>query len=160
MMARGSIGVKLIVGVAKAINQANKEAQKSRIRAAREDKKRIQREMNALEAQLKQVQKIEAAQEKEQQRILSAESKRISKENEKRLAAEAKEIQRKEKEKERARIQGEKDAIRNVELQLKENIRRAKAELDDELSQGESCLVERCNERRNLRQAYIRRLLK
>lgn len=159
-MARGSIGVKLIVGVAKAINQANKEAQKSRIRAAREDKKRIQREMNALEAQLKQVQKIEAAQEKEQQRILSAESKRISKENEKRLAAEAKEIQRKEKEKERARIQGEKDAIRNVELQLKENIRRAKAELDDELSQGESCLVERCNERRNLRQAYIRRLLK
>ncbi len=159
-MARGSIGVKLIVGVAKAINQANKEAQKSRIRAAREDKKRIQREMNALEAQLKQVQKIEAAQEKEQQRILSAESKRISKENEKRLAAETKEIQQKEKEKERARIQGEKDAIRNAELQFKGNIRRAKAELDDELSQGESCLVERCNERRNLRQAYIRRLLK
>ncbi|MEQ1838136.1 MAG: hypothetical protein ABL858_07375 [Candidatus Nitrotoga sp.] len=159
-MAQGSIGVRLIIGVAKAISQSNKDAQKSRVRAAREDQKRIQKEMNALEAQLKQVRKISAAQEKEQQRTFSAETKRIVKENERRLAAEEKEKQLNEKEKERAKIQNEKDAKRNAESRLKENIRRARAELDDELCQGESCRIERCNERRNLRQAYIRRLLK
>lgn len=159
-MARGSIGVKLINGVVKVISQANKEEQKSRLKAAREDQKRIQKAMNAVRAELQRVQRTREAEDAAYQRTLLAEKKRIEKENEKLIISQAKEKQLKLKEEERAQIQSEKDAKRNAELQQKENIRRAIAEFDVELSQGNASFRERCNERRNLRLDYIRRLLK
>lgn len=169
-MARGSLGVKLIVGVVKAINKANKEDQKNRLRTARGNQKITKKcprcqyfykssecpycadELTALK-EIKRRKEIES-------RALLVEEKRIAKEKERLLIAEEKERQLKKKEEERAQTQSEKDAKKNAELQKKDNIRRAKAELDEELSQGDACLRERCNERRNLRQNYIRKLLK
>ena len=159
-MARGSLGAKLINGVVKAISKANKEEQKSRLKAAREDQKRIQKAMNAARAELQRVQRIGEAEDAAYQRTLLAEKKRIEKENEKLIISQAKEKQLKLKEEERAQIKSEKDAKRNAELQQKENIRRAIAEFDEELSQGNAFFRERCNERHNLRLDYIRRLLK
>jgi len=160
MMARGSIGVKLIVGVVKAINKANKEDQNNRLRAARES-----------ESQLKKLRQIRAREEKENERLIESEAKdheryllakqkRIEKEHEKMLADEEKEKQLKIKDAEQSRIQSEKVAKRNAELLLKELINREKAEFELELSQGIACLINRCNVRRNLRLDYIRRLLK
>lgn len=155
-MARGSFGIKLINGVVRAIDKANKEEQRNRLRAARE-----------AEALAKRLRQIRVREEKENERLdekMARERERLflakQRENEKKLAAEEKERQLKFKEEERARIQYEKDAKRNAELLQKEISRRAVAELDVELSEGNLFFKERCNKRRNLRLDFIRRLIK
>lgn len=155
-MARGSFGIKLINGVVRAIDKANKEEQRNRLRAARE-----------AEALGKRLRQIRVREEKENERLdekMARERERLflakQRENEKKLATEEKERQLKLKEEERARVQSEKDVQRNAELLQKEISRRAVAMLDEELSEGNLFFKERCNERRNLRLDYIRRLIK
>lgn len=155
-MARGSFGIKLINGVVRAIDKANKAEQRNRLRAAKEAETLAKKLRQIRVREEKENERLDEKMTRERERLLLAKQR----ENEKKLAAEEKERQLKLKEEERARIQSEKDAKRNAELLQKEISRRAVAELDEELSEGNLLFKERCKVRRNLRLDYIRRLIK
>lgn len=159
-MARGSLGIKLINGVVRAIDKANKEEQRNRIRAAKlaETHAKMLRQTRAREE--KEIERLEEKRARERERLLLAKQKETERENKQKLAAEEKERQSKLKAEERARIQAEKDAKRNAELLQKEILRRAITEFNDELSEGNLLFKQRCNDRRNLRLDYIRKLIK
>lgn len=159
-MARGSFGIKLINGVVRAIDKANKEEQRNRLRAAREAEALATKLRQIRAREEKENRRLDEKMAKERERLFLAKQKETQRENEKKLAAEEKKRQLKFKEEERARIQCEKDAKRKAVLLQKEISMRAVAELDDELSEGNLFFKERCNERRNLRLDYIRRLIK
>lgn len=184
-MARGSNGMRLVFGIAKAIDNSITEAKKQKLRAAKENLKKLQLEYKDAEAQLRRHRAEQEKLEKLRQKEVIAESKRQAKEKEKILAAQAKERLQADKNAKlrqqrdaKARLQADKDAKlrqqkdtqarlqadKKTKLQqqqlVREQSRQVKDELQRELTQAKACFQQRCDARKELRRSYVSRVIK
>jgi hypothetical protein len=155
-MGRRGGGLGLILGVVKAIDRSNKEAERERLRRQRaalaqtkvlerlQEQERKHRDKELLQSQIAQ-KKIDIERERKadcENRALEKEAIRLTKEEVRRSGAEVREIARKQK-----------DAERNAVLLAKEAIA-------IELTEANAAFSERCKQRNNLRLEYLRTTLK
>lgn len=161
-MGRRSSGLSLVLGVAKAINRATKEAERNRLRQLQEEAKTLLANRRAVDRHFRESERMEAARvrafekaRKEQSRELErirqkreADAIKQEKDAEKREALAAKAAERQRKEVERQAKAAERDRLQE-----------ARQAIEVELAEGQAMFQERCDERRALRMQYVRTTL-